>query len=319
MEITQELLDKYYLGQCTLAEKAAVENWLAEEETFGELPEAIDIQALEDRQWQQFSKKLAGQPIRQKKTKIFWALLATATAASFLLFVANIFYFTRQKQEPLKADIQYTEVSTKPGQKAQFQLSDGTAVYLNAASTIRYPTRFAGNRREVYLRGEAYFAIATDAERPFTVRSPQTLTQVLGTRFNLRAYPDEKETTLVVTSGRVNFAEKEGKHVLSLQAGQLGRYHNGRVTRLDNVSTAKYIAWKQEQLIFEDEPLSSIFKELERWYGVHITVSGPLLLSQRYTGQFKQASLQKVLRTISFAIPFIFDVNNNQVFIKNSP
>ncbi len=241
-------------------------------------------------------------------------------AAACILFVlAGMLYFSQEQAEPKPTTVPYAIISTKPGQKANLKLPDGTTVHLNSASKLRYPKNFEENKRQVYLTGEAYFSVATDTKRPFTVFSSKTVTQILGTSFNLKAYPDEEETTILVTAGKVNFRSKHNSKMLLLQANQLAQYSQNKLSRTDRVSPEDLIAWRNDQLIFRNEPLSAIFRNLERWYGVSVHVQDALLLEKRYTGRFQRARLQQVLKSIGFALSFEYTINNKHVIIHTSP
>jgi len=318
MKITQETLDRYYEGRCTAGEQAAVERWLADGTELPEIPDLPRLQELEDRAWKRLREEhiRSRTPIRTKKRRLpVWALAACMAAAAtcgILLYRTAGGDHTNINQRQ-SAAAAYREYRTKPGQKARVTLPDGSTVYLNADSRLRYPAQFTGGRREVTLEGEGYFSVVSLADKPFTVLSGETRIRVLGTKFNVRAYSDHGRTELVLAEGRVIFSAGSGRDSIMLQRGQRA-IANGSTGPLmvDRVDPAKHTAWKDNRLWFDGALLSEVITELERWYGVAIRVDDRRLLGERYTGRFDNPSLHRVLESLSYAIKFRYEQQGNQ-------
>ncbi|GAA4807985.1 FecR family protein [Olivibacter ginsenosidimutans] len=318
MEINQELLDKYYLNQCIAEEQAAVEKWLEEEPIGYSLPKDVDIQSLENRQWERFQQKMQDKEMPRRQAVVYLKRYVWPIAASFLLLTSILLFF-RINHSQQRGAIVYRTYTTKAGQRAQITLQDGTKVLLNASSHLRYPENFGNRSREVFLSGEAFFEIASDAKRPFSVRTLRTITHVLGTTFNLKAYPDENQTSIVVATGLVRFSASEGKSSLLLGAGKRGILTNGKVFQQASVALANYMGWKDDKLIIDDQPLAEVFPLLERWYNVRIEVTDTQLLKERYKGQFDHPRLAHVLKSIGFATHFHYRIEKNQLIIYRKP
>jgi transmembrane sensor len=166
-------------------------------------------------------------------------------------------------------EVLYNSLSTPRGGQYQLTLPDGTRVWLDAESSIRYPTAFTGTERKVEIRGQAYFEVAKNEKMPFIVRAGQTTTTVLGTSFNINAYPDEKTVNTTLLEGLVKFSS--GDDAQLLRPGQQAVVNNmtGSLT-VRNGDTYQAVAWKNGQFYFEDMDLHSIMRLISRWYDVDI-------------------------------------------------
>ncbi len=184
----------------------------------------------------------------------------------------------------------YNTISTPRGGQYQVTLSDGTKVWLNAASSIRFPVFFTGNERKVEITGEAYFEVARNAGRPFKVKTTLSEVEVLGTHFNVNAYDDEAavKTTLLEGMVKVILPAKEGKQSARfLQPGQQsGVTKDGQISVLNNADTEEVMAWKNGRFQFRSADIKSIFRQISRWYDVDVIYKGNVNL--HFTGQLKR-------------------------------
>lgn len=314
MEITQELLDKYHLNRCTPEERVAVERWLADEaDTESAVPPHVDIQRLEDRGWALFTMRHP--EARHSNRRPIWTIRRYIALAACLLLASSFFLYFYSRP-PRDTTSQLLAYSTAPGQKATVTLPDGTRIYLNSESTLHYPEHFADSIRWISLSGEAFFEVTRDSEKPFVIETERSTTQVLGTAFNLRAYADEGTTTLVVTEGKVSFSDKrDTQQQLMLTANQLGCLDEHQQLTRQPVAPDDYTAWKDNRLVLSDRTLGDIARMLERWYGVKVSISSTELALQRYTGEFKNPSLARVLKSLAFAIRFTYQIDGHTVTI----
>lgn len=169
-------------------------------------------------------------------------------------------------------------ISTPRGKDYELVLSDGTVVLLNADSKITFPTRFAGENRTVKLVGEAYFKVSKNKHRPFIVETGNLYTKVLGTEFNLKAYPhSDVNVTLIKGSVVVN---AEGKEVM-LKPGENAEYSENKDIEVTTVDTEGYIQWKDGYFYFDNVPLIDVVRDLGRWYNVNIEIRNNSLMSYR--------------------------------------
>lgn len=168
-----------------------------------------------------------------------------------------------------KAVAVYNNISTPKGGKYELTLPDGTKVWLNAASSLKYPTYFAGKDRKVELEGEAYFEVKKNQKMPFLVRANGATVEVLGTHFNMKAYHDEDVLKTTLLEGAVRLRGKNSVAVLA-PGQQALLYYKGDDINVRQVKTAEAVAWKDGYFIFKETNLRDIMNQISRWYDVEI-------------------------------------------------
>lgn len=164
----------------------------------------------------------------------------------------------------------YNTMSTPRGGEYALKLGDGSIVYLNAMSELRFPVNFVGNIREVELSGEAYFEVKEDALRPFVIRTGDLRIRVLGTEFNVRAYGGEKMVSTTLVEGRVELSARRGKPVVLHPGEQGGFSREAGDIEVKKVNVASCIAWKNGMFDIRDCELEEIMEYLSRWYDIHV-------------------------------------------------
>lgn len=212
-------------------------------------------------------------------------------------------------------------VVTPVGGEYQLILSDGTKVWLNALSEIRYPIQFTGNSRKVYVSGEVYFEVAKNAERPFMVNVGDVEVEVLGTQFNIMAYADENniETTLVEGAVRLKSRDVSGKlSSVNLKPNCQASYNRySKIVEIKEVDVDTYVAWKNGKFIFEKDGLSNIMRKLERWYGVKVFFETQDLKDLRFSARIdRYGNIENILKKMEQTTKVRFEVKNNIVLIK---
>jgi transmembrane sensor len=200
-------------------------------------------------------------------------------------------------------ELQYNTVSTPAGGQYKVQLPDGSLVWLNAASSIRFPTRFSSAERTIYVTGQVYCDIQKDPERPFRLHvEGKQLIEVLGTSFGLNAYTDEAsiKTTLVEGSLRV-ISAKDKTQQITLQPGQRSSLSSGPSIQLEeHVDVYQDIAWKNGLFHFEDTELTTVMRQLSRWYDIGVVYEGSPP-STRFTGKiYRNITASQALDILSF-------------------
>lgn len=175
----------------------------------------------------------------------------------------------------------YHTVTTPLGRQFQLQLPDGTHVWLNAGSSLKFPVAFASNQRRIELTGEAYFDVAKDKHRPFRVNFPaangeQGLVEALGTGFNVSAYADDSLATVTLVEGKVRVTNGPASHPVILEPGLLVRLPYGTTPMVQPADTAKTVAWKNGILDMHDKGLAQVMKQLSRWYNIEIEYRGSI-------------------------------------------
>jgi transmembrane sensor len=239
-----------------------------------------------------------------------------ALAATFIgiMMLAGTYFFISEVYG-------VTVYKTIAGQKTTIMLPDNTVVTLNANSSLSYRGDWKEeNLRSVTLKGEAYFKVISDAEKPFVVHTSDISIKVLGTTFNVKSYDDDEavETTLVegkviIEKARGN-AESESVELLPDQKAIFSK--NSKQIVLENVKPESEAAWIKGSLVFEDEPFSEIVKDLERWYAVKIIVKDKASLKCRFNATIGNESLEEVLNLFSLSENVKYSIDDgNQVWI----
>lgn len=217
----------------------------------------------------------------------------------------------------------YNTLKVPYGKRFMLILSDGTKVHLNAGTTLRYPVEFIrGKNRQVFLQGEAYFDVAKDERHPFVINANELNIQVLGTQFNLSAYPEDEMVKTVLVEGSVGFFEKgedfDSKTNAMLQPGFMATWQKeDKSMAYDEVDTDIYTGWMDGKIIFNHIPFKDILKKLERNYDVKITNNNKALNDVRFTASFDTETMEQILNAFKKSYPLHFEItNDNQISIE---
>ena len=207
-----------------------------------------------------------------------------------------ISYADNKENASLKSLV-YNTATTPRGGQYQFVLADGTKVWLNSASSIKYPVQFIGNERKVELTGEAYFEVAHNARKPFRVVSNGQTVEVLGTHFNVNAYSDEGEVKTTLLEGSVKVSSQNVNSII--KPGEQAQFNNGKIN-IKNVDVDEVVAWKNGFFYFEDNNIQEVMRQLSRWYDVNIKYESNLP-SRQFSGEIsRNVNASQILDILSF-------------------
>ncbi len=231
-------------------------------------------------------------------------------------FPDQIVYFGKVQDK----DVLYNTLKIPFGKTFKLKLSDGTLVSLNSGTTLRYPEQFGINgNRNVYLNGEAFFEVAKDKQHPFIVHSDQVEIEVLGTRFNVSAYPEDKTVSSVLVEGSIKMSEKNNvSNSVMLQPNQMAVWQNqSKKITTKRVDTSFYEAWTQGELAFNNTPFSTITKIIERTYDVEIINENAVLAKQSFSGSIKisESSVENILDLLKRDTPFNYSIEQKTITI----
>lgn len=209
----------------------------------------------------------------------------------------EIIYSQSRGHVLLASEVIDNTVSTPNGGQYKLHLSDGTTVWLNAASEIKFPIAFVGDKRIVELKGEAYFEVAEDKKRPFIVRTQKESISVLGTHFNVNAYDGEPYSVVSLLSGRVAVTGMHNQSSTILSPGQ--QTVNGPTSiRIEPFDIEESIAWKNGEFVFNNERLDQVMQRVGRWYDVQVHVDPEIAKILIWGSISKSAQIDKVLKLI---------------------
>ncbi len=212
------------------------------------------------------------------------------------------------------------KVITPKGEKAAVTFSDGSKIILNAASELRFPKEFTGKERKVYLDGEAYFEVAHNSGKPFVVQTGQTQIRDLGTKFDVRAWSEDKKVTVVVREGEVSVRTSRpafGQQKVILKEGQYTVVKPGKSTLdVKKVDYRDYLLWLNGGLYFDNAPFSEVIKQIERRFDVNFDVADKDLLKVPFTGEFVKANLAKVLKVLSVSMNITCQKKDGTIIVR---
>lgn len=348
-----DALVKYITGQNSFEEEEVIREWMQldpkHEEFIIFLKKIWDSSAEKkhswdvDSAWSRFNEQydslfFEDRPPAVQKTNVLrsnrmakqswmgWVAVAASIALIFTaLFSLDMFHPERAVEEQ---ELVVHEITTKNGQRTQLNLSDGSRVYLNAGSKLSVPETFKSEGpRELVLSGEAWFEVAHDPERPFIVFTEDVMTRVLGTKFQVRSYPEDEQVEVVVSEGKVELQKLDTSNTTGkiITKNQIGVLFNDGLTTVSSVSDlSPYSGWTNGKLVFLQDPLQKVILRLERWYNIDIRVDPALfeLNQKQLTASFtEKQSVHEVLEAIALALDlaykkdegssaFIFYTNN---------
>jgi ferric-dicitrate binding protein FerR (iron transport regulator) len=221
----------------------------------------------------------------------------------------TINYFLNRQPETETSEVVYQEIKAAFGTQTKLTLADGTSVWLNSGSTLRFPLSFENAlQRRVDLKGEGYFEVTKNSQKPFIVKTCGLDVKVLGTSFNVNAYEDQKHIEVALIDGKVELlkqVEDDEVYVMTLQPSEIADYdiENNRIAHKTEPEIDRHTAWKEGKIVFFDDPVEKVVSRLENWYNVDIEIADNRLLAYHFTATFGQESLDQVLKYLSISTP----------------
>ena len=220
--------------------------------------------------------------------------------------------------------IVYSEIISAEKQVVdEYVLPDGTLVALNSNSKLTFPKKFKNNVREVTISGEAFFDVEHNPEKPFLINAGNTQVKVLGTSFIVRAYPENETVEVVVKTGKVELIQKQMENATTvnhvfLTPGEKGVYHNNNsIIEKSGNTNPNYLAWKTQDIIFNETPLNEVINCLKEVYHVEIDLAESELNELLYTGHFDKKPIDFVMNVIQLSFNLDLTVENEQFTLSN--
>lgn len=326
VEIANKFLDE---KNCSIQELTELKRWLSDPKTQAEVGNwlaenwgtsaEIDSTTLIETVFTQIQDYQKEHHIKSRfsATRILKFYQKIAAFLLIPIIGLGILYWVNQSNQ--QSD-QYTETIAPRGQKSQIVLADGTKVWLNSDTKIRYPGNFSKNQRDVYLDGEAFFEISKNEHQPFVVHTSGVNIKVLGTKFNVKAYSDENQIETSLFEGRVillmtnpsdETIEKEVK------PGQSFVYSKtDRQLVLNRFPQDEINGWKKNQLIFKDDTFGNLVRKIERWYDVKVMYDEKQFNDRRLTVELYEGErLDRLMEILSLALSVNYDYEKGEVVL----
>lgn len=219
----------------------------------------------------------------------------------------------RPMQEMQPDTLVYNVLSVPRSCEYRLRLADGTMVWLNSDSELRYPVNFAGRERRVFLKGEAYFDVARNMDMPFRVEAGEMEVEALGTEFNMNVYGDDGCLRTTLAEGKVRVSYAATRQACILEPGEQALLEEGALS-VRQVDLRDVVGWKEGRFVFSDLPLEAIVRQLERWYDVEFDFFDPAAKYYRFTGVImRHKSLQEVLALLEETTDVKFKTNANEI------
>ncbi len=294
--------------------QALIKLWYKKDETKENLRETVDLNSTLDRVHHRINIYREKEESGLRKRNRFNKILLRVAAVIFLPLLITSILYVHENLNLSKKEGLYTEINVAYGSKLRTELPDGTVVWLNSGSTLKDPQSFSKRKRQATLTGEAYFDVTTDRLHPFVVKTGTLDLKVLGTQFNVMAYPDENYISTTLEKGRISIERPgEGREISRLCFLEPGEHavfqkKSGTIRKF-MTDTDKYTSWKEGKLIFRNDPLASVINRLERWYNADIEIIGDKKLPETpYSLTIEDETITQVLEYLSVASPISWEM-----------
>lgn len=301
------LITKYFEGEITAAERKLLFSMIQTDEKLRkDFSSVQNLYALsswlpnENDEFEAVDKLAAFKHThcRKKRYPIHILKHAAGYAAAICITILST-WMVMNDREPAEEMVTYEEFTTPSGQRAMVKLHDGTTVWLNARSTLRYPNHFAREERKVELDGEAFFDVEHNEHKPFVVSTEKLDIKVLGTKFNVFAYKGREEFNTALLEGSVKVYERMNEEkALFMNPNECVELKDNKLVKRPMGNT-DFLLWKEGIYAFDDVPFEDIIKKFELYYDIVITVNNSKLMKYKFSGKFRQRDgVESALRTL---------------------
>lgn len=321
-----EKIERYINGQSDNKEKAWVESLFLNGEDNFALKQSLE------RDWNQTLKNSSSAGVelnhlldrihhkirkneslkRQKPVqKLIRLYIRVAAILLIPLMVAGGLYYRHQgNRNKILADLVNSTIFAPMGSRVTFNLPDGTKGMLNSGSQLSYSLPFDKNRT-VTLNGEAWFEVSHDEEHPFEINTGTSKVKVLGTSFDLSAYPEENYVEVVLQEGKVEFQDNTSDEKVTILPSERLVFKNGTISK-SLTDPEKYNAWTEGMLVFRGDPMSEVARRIERWYNVEVVLSDQKLENYSFRATFLDDTLEEVLHCLSLTSPISYNISQRE-------
>ena len=333
-----KLVLKFFLGTLNDQEKKIFDKWLEEgnnrkilkllEAAWNSKEENKNIQSIDlDLAWKKLSRNAGiSMPVEsfnkkseenfvigRKKKKLSYQIMRFA--AVFLIAFSFLYVFNNKKNQEISNN-EYHEIVVHYGKQKAVKLPDGSKIILDSGSKLKFNKNFV-QKREVFLYGEAYFEVVHNPLKPFVIHAKQGLITVIGTKFDISAWPENNEVKVIVVDGKVSFKNESytKSNPVVIEKGKMSLIsdNNPQPSPAIKVNTANYLAWMKRNLILDNTPLYEVLNRLSRWYNLQFQLPSSVYKNVTITGTFKNQSLDQILKTIGLMTELNFRKEGNTI------
>lgn len=264
---------------------------------------------------------------RKWKDKLFsspipaFSRLAIPSAIALILIISGSLFLLKDRIpfSPFHRtqEVKYQIVNVDFGNRLNIRLNDGTSIVADAGSEIRYPKKFS-DRRDIHLKGEAYFEVARDPERPFYVHANHALVRVLGTKFNVRAWNENPKVTISVNEGKVALSRVDGEEQKSviLKKNEISFVSpNDMPTQPQHIDAADHLGWMKNTIKFSNATVEEVVAQLQRWYKYEFVIQDSTILNDRLTVHIMPTNVNDVLEVISLLTNTKIEKDSNRILL----
>jgi len=261
------------------------------------------------------------QVLRKYKSSRIGIILTWTQRVAAILFLptllSGVWYFMKQNELSKELGVLTVsqEIITQPGTKSHLFLPDSTEVWLNCASTLRFPSVFKGNERRISLQGEAIFKVFKNKKKPFVVSTSAMDIEAVGTEFNVSAYSGDLKLSTTLAEGKVKITDKaDVSKIIFLDPGTQVNYNtSNKIYKTEKVHVKDVIAWRDGVLIFNETPFYEVVARLGRWFNADIQIRDQSIANYRFTGTFTSESLDQVMELLTLTTPITYMSNKREV------
>jgi ferric-dicitrate binding protein FerR (iron transport regulator) len=317
-----EMLRLYFRNRYAPETEEKVQKWLAEK------PETKETEQISKKYWDSIlptndtktysalsrvNKKIG---FNSQEKKIVWFRGLTRAAAIFILLIgiSGVWFYLQHQYKP-----EIVVFSTSYGETKQVILPDKSVVWINAGSSLKYPSKFIEKNRSVKLKGEAFFSVTKDLARPFIVKTPNLSVKVLGTKFNLKAYPDDDQVVASLQEGKIDIQTAQRQHRELTPNEQLVYNNQTSTLKINKISSGDIPDWKNGNLLFSDATMGEILQTLKRHFNISFDIDQAIDLStEHYTIKFERnENLEQILQVLTdVAGDFYYFKENGQMVLR---
>lgn len=305
------LIGKYLTGKESKSESSELKAWLEDSpknrKLFDELKNddniglAIDELEIHNKElaWEKYKDRISA--LSLKRIMFVWKV-----AAVFFFLVScsgvMVMLIKNNKARTILNET-YTTISTTNGQKSKIILPDSSVVWINSGTKLSYNSNFSAFKREIKLQGQAYFQVTKNLNMPLTVFCNNLEVKVLGTTFDLNAYNDNNQIFVVLEYGRIELINALDKTLIySMKPGEKAEFDTEyKKLSVRNVNRKEYAIWKDGLLVFKNEKMDLVFKELERWYNIHIEVKDERVKNLVFNATIVNENVEEIFELIRFS------------------